>query len=337
MAGSGPVKVDAFASEPHYLRHLIPVWNQLPDEVRGSFMGFKSLQPFFDAAGLEMRTPDPDPRNAILVAGMRDFKMMRRAGKKILMEHGVGQTYIDGEAVANPSYAGGPHREGIDLFLCPNAQVKGANEYTNPSTPSEVIGVPAMDYWHHRMKHPALATMREAMTISFHWSPRSGVPEMGSALGHYARVLKIVHEHYVGNLHGHAHPRVTDQAHRIYRASGIPHVPLADVLGKSVLHICDNSSVLYEFASLGLPVVVLNAPYMRREVQHGLRFWEFADVGVNCDDPDDLIDAIDMALTDPIGVRERREEITDWLFPYRGHAALRAASVVRQYVDQWSH
>ena len=54
-----------------------------------------------------------------------------------------------------------------------------------------------------------------------------------------------------------------------------------EVMERSTLYICDNSSTLYEFASTGRPVVVLNAPWFRRDIEHGLRFWEHADVGVS--------------------------------------------------------
>jgi hypothetical protein len=53
--------------------------------------------------------------------------------------------------------------------------------------------------------------------------------------------------------------------------------------------IADNTSMLYEFAYLGRPTAVLNAPWYRREASHGLRFWD-AIPGQMFDDPHQALD-----------------------------------------------
>ena len=59
-------------------------------------------------------------------------------------------------------------------------------------------------------------------------------------------------------------PEPPREAIRFYEAHGIEYVPdFDDVLRRADVYACDNSSTLYEFASTGRPVVVLNAPWYR--------------------------------------------------------------------------
>ena len=84
---------------------------------------------------------------------------------------------------------------------------------------------------------------------------------------------------------GHGHPRILDQLMPVYEELGIePAYTFEEVLDRASVYCCDNSSTLFEFASLDRPVVVLNPPWYRREVEHGLRFWEAATVGVQVGD-----------------------------------------------------
>jgi CDP-glycerol glycerophosphotransferase (TagB/SpsB family) len=114
---------------------------------------------------------------------------------------------------------------------------------------------------------------------------------------------------------------------RYYRQVGIQFKPeFDDIMRQADVYVCDNSSTLFEFAALERPVVVLNAPWYRRDIELGLRFWKYADIGVQVDSPDDLLDGIAEALNDNPARQARRREIIDELYPFLEHADQHAAT-----------
>jgi glycosyltransferase involved in cell wall biosynthesis len=70
--------------------------------------------------------------------------------------------------------------------------------------------------------------------------------------------------------------------------------------------LAHNTSALPEFASLGKPVVWMNAPWYRRGMNHGGRFWEWPAGQVQVDAPTELAAAVEAALEDPPAVAEAR-------------------------------
>ena len=106
-----------------------------------------------------------------------------------------------------------------------------------------------------------------------------------------------------------------------------------EVCRRADVYLNDASSTLFEFASTGRPVVVLNASFYRRKVHHGLRFWEASIVGVNCNiwDVRRLPAIVDEALADPPAQKERRERALDMVYAYRTGAAERAAAVLMDW------
>jgi glycosyltransferase involved in cell wall biosynthesis len=92
-----------------------------------------------------------------------------------------------------------------------------------------------------------------------------------------------------------------DRLEQTYRQCGIEVVRSFDeVCRRADVYACDNSSSIYEFASTGRPVVLLNAPWFRRDVEHGLRFWAAAGIGRQVDEPEDLAEAIRCSLSEPV-------------------------------------
>lgn len=320
--------IGALAYEPHFLDHLAPVWHALPESERGEFRTDPALAPRARALGIEpVEVPypkaipaEPAPSFAgrlTLVASYGDLKKGRRMGLGpfVYLEHGIGQSYIgDAHAKEHPSYSGGRNRADVVLNLVPNENAAQRWRDSYPDTPVEVIGCPKLDTL--PAKEPGPVTV----AVSTHF-PCSIAPETQSALGNYLHAIeKLPHA-----VIGHGHPRYFG-LDRIYKRIGVEYVPeFTDVCRRADVYVCDNSSTLYEFAATGRPVVVLNAPSYRRDVDHGLRFWEAADVGIQVNRPSELAPAIERALA---GDTSNREHALDIVYAYRSGAAERAARAI---------
>ena len=297
--------IDALATQPHYRAHLLPIWEALPEALRGRFLDH----------------PSPDMAPTVMVAGYADY-MRTRARRVIFVEHGAGQTY--GEP-GHPCYSGGRGRERVALFICPSQRVAHRNTARYPSVPAVAVGGPNLDRWHAAPPTPEPGLVG----ISFHW-PAMVAPESRGAMTHYLQALEGLGRRF--RVLGHAHPRIATAARRAYEKAGIPFTEdFAEVMDRCAVYAVDNSSTLYEFASTDRPVVVMDAPWYRRGVEHGLRFWEHADVGVRIGDPQDLGAAIEVALMDAPEVAARRRAITAQVYAYTdGHAAERAARAIAE-------
>ena len=231
-----------------------------------------------------------------------------------------------GLAGRNPSYAGGVDRGDTELFLVPNEYAAGLWRTAYPGARVEVIGCPRLDELPPREPGPG-----PVVAVSFHW-PASVAPESGTAIGWYSRALPELASRF--RVIGHAHPKGDwpRRAERIFRRSGIEFVrDFDDVCRQADVYACDNSSTLFEFASTGRPVVVLNQPAYRRRVHHGLRFWEASTVGVNVERPADLVAGVVRALEDREADRQAREAALHIVYAHRSGAAGRAAAAIAGY------
>lgn len=318
--------VDVLASEPHFVDHLAPVWHALPDALRGLFMSPEAaVRAHARCRGIEAiplaRTSGP-----LLVASYGDVKRGRRAGATTFayLEHGAGQSYGgDPRSASHGSYAGGRDRDDVRLFLVPNEQAAARWRAAYPAARVAVVGSPKLDSLPAREPGPG-----PVVALGFHW-PCAIAPEARTAFPHYQAVLPILRRRF--RLIGHGHPRYLARLRPWYRSVGIEMVDdFEDVLRRADLYVCDNSSTLFEFAATGRPVVVLNAPWYRRDVRHGLRFWDAATVGLQVDDPSDLAGTIERALADPAEVRAERGRVIASVFhqPVRGAANAAADALV---------
>lgn len=293
-------QLDLIASRPQYLAHLGPVWEALPEELRGS-----------GSAG------------AVLVSSAQDLAAASRARYRRIayLEHGIGQSY-GGHA----GYPGGAGRGPVGLFLSPNEHAAQADRSRYPAARVEVVGDPAVEHLQARQPGP------QAIAVSFHWECTIA-PQTRSALRHYRAALEPLAQAYP--LIGHGHPRAHRDLERLWRGLHVEWVPgWGEVCRRADLYVCDNSSTLFEFAATGRPVVVLNAPWYPREEELGLRFWHDAGVGVQVDEPGQLLEAVGLALSDPPAVRSAREAALRCVYPRRSGVAQAAAEVLAEWLNE---
>jgi hypothetical protein len=339
--------LDFFARRAHYIDHLAPVWNALPPARRGRFHIAQELETY---ARQELQEPCfeffrggiPPGNNPILTAAYGDLnKVVRNPNRKIItMEHGVTQGF---GTAAYPSAQIG-NRSRVDLALLPNEYVAGRFRAIR-ETPCEVIGTPKMDRWYNwkffspdwteETQHTLFPHGNPpTLAIAFHWGDRqSNPPESGSAFEHYSSILTELAAQY--HVIGHAHPLASPTHKQYFERAGFEWVEdFREVLRRADVYLNDLSSTMYEFLVTGKPVVILNAPWFRRSVHWGIRFWDYSDVGVVVDRPEDLFPAIDGTISgyESIFVDARRRAVND-LYPYAGTSAQRAVEVLERWLD----
>lgn len=318
-------RVDVYWTEPHFGDHIIPTFEKLPPERRGHVLN--------PPPGME----PPPGENLLLVASWGDFKRARAAGRRVIFsEHGCGQFFRhpDGRLLLHSSYAGAA-RPGAVLILVPNEVTASAYEESglNPGVPVAVVGCPKLDPW---IDTPAEPNEERTVAISFHWDCKV-VPETGSAWREYFSppdaLAELAEEYHVL---GHGHPRIFSRLAPRYEALGIePVEKFSEVLRRAEAYAVDGSSTLYEFAATGRPVVVINSRHYRRGVRHGLRFWDAAHVGFQCDSPEQLVPAMRKALADPPFMRRCREDALRMVYTHLdGSSARRAADAIVRRLEE---
>jgi CDP-Glycerol:Poly(glycerophosphate) glycerophosphotransferase len=320
--------IDAVATFAHYAAHLRPIWDALPESARGGFYASRSGHPW----GPPLRRSHVVSDRPTLVAGLVDAARLPRR-PLIYVEHGAGQTYRgDPKSATHASYSGGVDGAyaNVRLFVCPSETVARRWRSAYPAARVAVVGCPYLDPWHSGRRG---APEDGLVVIAWHWDCRV-VPEARSAFSHYLPRLRVI----VAGLRaagydvaGHAHPRAHGPVRAVYDDLDVPYIAdLAAVYDRASVLVADNSSILYEFASLNRPVVALNAPWYRRDVTHGMRFWDLIP-GIDVDEPDDVVDAVIEAVTDRPSVAASRRRVTAAVYHRAdGRAAARAAAAVEE-------
>lgn len=265
------MKIHAVASLPHYGEHVSAVWNHLPPGLQG--------QCFFGKASRLPR--DLDPRDIVLVGGFYDIERAR-GHRVVYVEHGAGQTYWHPTGRRHEAYHGARHPENVVGYISPRQEVADSWE-----RPAIAVGSPVCD------PYPLVTNnVKPVVVITSHW-PCNLLPETRSAMPHYQQALGplIRHLRLTGfDVYGHHHPR-DNRLPTVWRNLQVPQISVDEVRRHADILVVDNSSLAYEMAHLGRAVVTLNAPWYRRDVSHGLRFWD-AVPGIAVDEPDELF-AID--------------------------------------------
>lgn len=332
------IKLDFLARRRNYIDHLAPVWNKFPIDRRGYFfISHKDADYAVHELGPDglviFEEHPPKNSEAILVCSYGDLsKALSSGGKIITMEHGTGHSF---GTSAYPDGKG--KREYVDLALVPN-------EYTAKivraarSTKVIVIGTPKMDAVYNSLdfgvdlqsslpKEPVIA-------VAFHWGNRYSKPaESGSAWEHYKDILPEIAKQY--KMIGHGHPLAREFYKNEFEKIGVEYVEdFREVIKRAHVYINDLSSTLYEFLVTGKPVIVLNAPWFRRELHWGIRFWDYSDVGINVEEPAELLPAIGRTIDEynSIHFMERYQAIVD-LYPYLGISTHRAIQSILEFLD----
>lgn len=289
--------IDAYAGRAHYLAHLAPVWAALPPEHRGTlYVGGRLVgSAQVVAAGAvpkNMTLLSAGPR--VLVASQLDYQTVATHRRVVYMNHGSGQSYggdSDPAISRASSYAGGDNQDRTDLFLVPGPHPAQRCKARYPHIPVAEIGCPALDRW---LLNPPRPAKKPVVALAWHWENEL-CSETRSALPHFRSALPDLMERY--EVSGHGHPRARYLAQSVYEPLGIPWVDYDTVMTMASVLVVDNSSIGFEFAATGRPVVWMTPPWYRRDASHGLRFWDEAQVQV--ESPGDLLGAVADALDHP--------------------------------------
>lgn len=312
--------LDVWCTHTHYLDHVLPVWRKLPKHLRGTFYTKPDMVAEFKqrrVAKVQGAHKPPPGDNPMLTISHLTYMAALHAGRDIIaMEHGAGQMYVDDEGRIKKGgayyLAGAP---GVIAWLSPGERQAEHFAHHYPRTPIHIVGCPKLDpYINRELPQPDEAPP----AISFHFNATTN-PESRSAISAYRSQLPLLKDQF--NILGHAHPRHARKAKYLYDRAGITYLPTFDqVLTQAGVYAIDSMSTLYEFAATGRPVVVLNHRRMRRQVEHGLRYWEYSDIGIQVDKPADLSDAIATTIKNPDHNRERREHIVSRMYSNLGTA-----------------
>ncbi len=335
--------VDFVALAPHYIDHLAPVYEALSASERGCFHTSRGLRAyatqrrvFARGCGNRRRLIDKlrAGRGPIVTAGYGDLRLANASGRpQIFFNHGAGFRY-SGDF---PGYCGSSAgRDRVTLFLEPSETSAAWSRRACPGASAVAVGCPKLDAWHVRAREGWIKPRGRVPTIAVSFHHDAGpVPEMRSAFPHYRESLGALAREM--NVVGHAHPKWGSALRPLFDRFGIRYEPTFErVLEIADVYACDTSSTIYEFASTDRPVVLLNAPWYRRSWIHpgNPRFWEHADVGLQCDEPGDLVEVIRAALEDPEPVGARRREAVRAVYAaIDGTAAERAAEAIRSHVS----
>ncbi|MCK0472944.1 CDP-glycerol glycerophosphotransferase family protein [Halalkalibacter sp. APA_J-10(15)] len=335
--------IDFFAWKHHYFEHLFPIWESLPPKYKGNFyvsthihelnrFSIPTIDDHFKiSSNLQHIIHElSKQKNRLLVIPSMYGDFIDTINRPIaLVSHGAGQTYKEKE------YTLVPFRKNVILDILPNDHIGQVFKERYPNTTIEVVGCPKLDEWYRNFEPPQ--NPRPVISLSFHYD-RNFVPETRTSFPHFKESLKCLAEEAEKKnwcVLGHGHPLMIETLIPYYEEYGFEVVKdFNEVMNRADLYICDHMSTLYEFASTGRPVVVLNAPWYRRRVEHGLRFWEFANVGINCDEPNQFISSIEKALEDPLEQKELRKKAVQGVYKYTdGRASVRASKALVKFVE----
>ena len=315
--------IDVFAREPHHALHAKALYDALPDDIRGDFI-------------LSEREFLLSKHQYVAVFSYGDLKVAYHTTKKIVFcEHGAGMFYN----VVHASYAGSlACRGNVVLRLSPNKTHADKEKETLDKTPVVIVGMPKMDaFAAHRNdfvnKYEKRPDMKPTIAVSFHWDCEV-CPETKSTYKTFLPAIARLQGSY--NIVGHGHPRILNTLRGIYREANIKiWADFNRVLREADMYVCDNSSTIYEFGFMRKPIVLLNGPTYRKNVEHpgNPRFWKHADIGPQVDSPMHLTEAFNDAWDNFPMYLPKIDAATNTVFTYTdGKCAQRAANAIAKII-----
>lgn len=317
-------RLSFYASLRNLVDHLAPLWWALPTELRGPFrVADKSLVAYCAEAWDMPTLRERPPAAPHVVASYADELLVARVGGSVaLLEHGSGQFYGGFDASSTLS----DRRPSVELYMAPSPEVADRMAAVLPRAERVWVGCPRLDPFVGQPRDPD-----GPIGLAWHWNAGSRWPEARSGFAHYGPYLRELSSAFPGRIWGHAHPRLFGSVHNLYSLAGITPVPDSRMVLDSVSVLsADNTSLMWEAAALDIPLVILDAPWFRRDVWHGLRFWDFADVGPRISDPAGWADAI-RAAPDPAWTPLRRAAAAAIYGPIDGLATARALEALRSW------
>ena len=324
-------KIDFMCVLEHFVDHLAPIWVGL--HKVGAAGGFHIPEKLRERAILDgvpaiFHVYDQQPTNLlVVVASIGDVRRCPAGKHLALVEHGCGLSWIPSYEKPRraPNHSGGGGiRNRVELFLMTNEWCAKWDRIEHPKSRVEIVGAPKLDWV---TSHEFVRNDPPVIAYATHWDCFT-VPETRSAFPWFQRAVQNLSKRYT--IVGHAHPRAIEPW-KYYARWGIQvERVLSEVLKKADLFIGDGGSGPYEFAATGKPVVVCNAPIYRRDVHHGLRFWQ-AIPGIQCDTSEQLEACVATALVDPPELRRLREHAISTVYPFLGTATERATSILLEW------
>lgn len=306
-----------FANMPHYYDHIIDVYNKLGiskviiDKVNDSSKLLNTISQYDNPIYIV-------PSYSLL---SRLYKPNFPKNRSILLEHGVGQSYITNKT----SWARGSTKydDNIILYMATNNYCYDAFKKHHKNIPIEIIGCPKLD--NIPIMNPNLED--PLICFSWHWDAIE-IPETRSGFDYWKDSLIELSKHNRIVIHG--HPRIQNITSEFARDNNIQFISSFNrVLELADIYVCDNSSTIYEFAVTNKPVILLNNPFYRRDINHGLRFWELSNIGINCNNNKDLQKCINMTKCNTKSIDK---DIIHKVYPYLGYSINRTVEVIKKYV-----
>lgn len=264
----------------------------------------------------------------VCVFSYGDLRQVDMLGKKIIFaDHGVGMFYNN----EHPSYAGSlKHRENVILRLSPN-EIHASRERQILKCPVEIIGIPKLDKFAN--KHWRIKKFQPTVAVSFHWDCFVN-PETRSSWKYYENILPLLKDTF--HVYGHAHPRISRLMQSVYRKYGIVYKEDFDeIMRKADVYICDNSSTIFEWCITEKPIVLINSPFYRRNVEHigNPRFWKYSDISPTVNKPSELIPAIQDAIKNHNAYLPRiKEAKSEVLYITDGTATQKAIEIIKKHI-----